>query len=161
MRRELPRSIVITLEERVPKALVALDDLYLVDDHGEPFKRAEPGDPLDLPVVTGLSESDDTPLRPQLEKALAFEDLFAKSALSKTAELSEIHLDPVRGLSITVSQRSGAPAPVVAHLGTTDRPRRLARLARLWKLLAEKGDHPKEVFLDNRTRPQWVVARVE
>lgn len=163
VRRELPTTVVVTLEEHRPRALVALGDLFLVDAQGEPFKRAQPGDPLDLPVVTGVAAKDATrgEVEARLQEALAFIDGYAKGALGARADLSEVHLDPVRGVSITVTSKEGDPQPVVAHLGQDDHPRRLARLAEIWSRLEAKGDHPKEVFLDNHTRPQWVVARVE
>ena len=53
--RRLPGTVSIQVTEREAAAVVALGDSYLASRDGEIFKRLEPGDPTDLPVVTGLS----------------------------------------------------------------------------------------------------------
>lgn len=162
-RREFPGRIQVSLEEHTPLAMVSLGALYLVDEAAQPFKRVQPGDSLDLPIITGIDEEaaarGEAPAL--LAPALAFLDLWSRSTLSKTVELSEIHMSPVRGLAVTLVRKDGETPPVVTHLGRDDHARRLVRLDQLWTLLSGRGEHPKEVFLDNRTRPQWVVARVD
>jgi len=52
------RALIIEVQERVPRALILLEHLYLVDRHGEVFKKAEPKDRLDFPVLTGLNHQE-------------------------------------------------------------------------------------------------------
>ena len=52
-RRRMPPAIEVRISERTPAALVHLEALYLVDREAQIFKRAMPGDGLDLPLVTG------------------------------------------------------------------------------------------------------------
>lgn len=54
VRRQLPDLVVVELTEREPVALLRMDALYLVDEDGEPFKKVEPTDPVDLPLLTGF-----------------------------------------------------------------------------------------------------------
>ncbi|MCL2449779.1 MAG: FtsQ-type POTRA domain-containing protein, partial [Polyangiaceae bacterium] len=56
--RHLPSTIAIHVAERQAAALVALGDTFLATAGGEPFKRFEPGDPYDLPIITGLRPDD-------------------------------------------------------------------------------------------------------
>src|SRR6185436_16027521 len=57
--RKLPSTIFVEVVEREAAALVAVgQDLYLSTRQGELFKKPEPGDPYDLPVVTGLRADD-------------------------------------------------------------------------------------------------------
>ena len=53
VRRAFPDRVVIDVRERVPTALLLLDDLYVVDAEGNPFRKAT-GVSLDLPVITGI-----------------------------------------------------------------------------------------------------------
>ena len=53
-KRRFPNTVVVTVEEYEPVALLAYDDgLYYLDDGGTPFLRADSGD-LDYPVLTGI-----------------------------------------------------------------------------------------------------------
>ncbi|NDY42835.1 FtsQ-type POTRA domain-containing protein [Dissulfurirhabdus thermomarina] len=63
VRRVFPDRLVLTLEERTPVALVNLDGIRLVDADGVVFKALEPGDPSDLPLISGLSADPGRPGR--------------------------------------------------------------------------------------------------
>lgn len=54
VRREFPHRVVVTVEERVPRAIAVLDRLYYVDDEGRIFKDVNASDKVDLPFLTGL-----------------------------------------------------------------------------------------------------------
>ena len=52
--REFPDRLVIVVRERKAVALLQGEEgLYLLDGEGTPFKKLEPGDESDLPVLTG------------------------------------------------------------------------------------------------------------
>lgn len=169
VRRELPDKVRIVVTEWKPRALVALDRMYLVARDGTVFKRAIPGDPMDLPVITGLSPAEgaeaQATLNRKLKRALEVLDYWQAADAGESdgglpgLTLAEIHVDALRGMSLTLTGESGVP--VIAHLGHERFGQRLGRLAALHSWLADQGDQPKEVFLDNHTRPQWVVARVD
>ena len=57
VRREFPRRVIIDVEERTPKAIVALRKLYYVDADGVVFKEVGPGENVNLPLLTGLRRS--------------------------------------------------------------------------------------------------------
>lgn len=152
VRRDFPGTVYIDIEEHDPVALIALGPLYLVDRQGVVFKRVSWGDPVDFPVITGLMAGDPT------GPALDVLDAWRVSAASQ--QLAEIHLDPLHGAILTLAADEEGP-PIVVHLGHQEFPRRLQKLRQLTAVLSERGERPKEVFLDNHTRPQWVVARVD
>lgn len=56
VRRVLPDTLSLKVIERHPIALIRLDRLYYVDEDGTTFKEPGPGEPLDLPVVTGWDD---------------------------------------------------------------------------------------------------------
>jgi cell division septal protein FtsQ len=53
--REFPRRITIDVEERVPRAIVALRKLYYVDSDGVIFKELDASDEVNFPMLTGLN----------------------------------------------------------------------------------------------------------
>ncbi|HRG98798.1 MAG TPA: FtsQ-type POTRA domain-containing protein, partial [Polyangiaceae bacterium] len=55
LERRLPGTVSLVVEERRAAGIVAAGDTYLVSSDGEIWKRLEPGDPTDLPIITGLS----------------------------------------------------------------------------------------------------------
>ncbi len=165
VRRVFPSTVQVTVDEHHAVALVALGGLYLADAEGQVFKRAVPGDPMGLPVITGLKRGEGEAGRAALEagvrQALTVARDWRHSPMAKVARLSEIHLDPLAGVSLTAAGDAGDGKPMVVHLGHHDLVRRLLRLHQLWTTLSARGQRPQEVFLDNHTRPQWVVARVD
>ena len=59
VRREIIDKIIIKIKEHRPLAVVDLNrKFFLVNSHGEIFKKLEESDPHNLPVVVGLELSD-------------------------------------------------------------------------------------------------------
>ncbi len=158
--RELPRTLVVSVVERRPAALVDLGGLYLVDDKGEVFKRAAPGDGLDLPVVTGISREAWIERRgevePLLSAALALLARWAERGLDRRAPVSEIHIDPDFGTTVWAGDDG-----LEVRLGHGDLPEKLDRLERVLSAVAADGQRPEVLHLDNRRRPDWVAVRLK
>lgn len=157
--RRFPAAVEVRIEEHQPAALVELSGLYLVSADGEVFKRAAPGDGLDLPVVTGISREDfvqrPAEAKPQLAGALALARAYAQAGLAESAPISEIHLEADQGVTLYV----GAEGTEV-RLGTGDLPQKLNRLQKVLGALAATGSHPQVLHLDNRAHPSWVTIRL-
>ncbi len=135
VRRDWPRrALVIEVQERKPRALILLDDLYLVDSQGEVFKKAESQDGLDLPVITGLNAKE---VRARQEEAVSlirqgldFLDLMEKR---KVMEISEVHLSKRSGLTV-YTLNGGIPI----RLGTGDFDDKLSRLEKVLPDIRQK-----------------------
>jgi cell division protein FtsQ len=159
VRRRLPRTLEVQVVERRAVAVVELGGLYLVDRGAEPFKRAEPGDGLDLPVVTGLDRDDFVERRgdvqPVLAGALALLESYAASPLAAEAPVSEIHVDLESGITLYVGEEG-----TQVRLGSGDLPQKLERLRQTLAALGATGRKADVVHLDNRARPSWVTVRV-
>jgi cell division protein FtsQ len=155
-RRVLPPALTVTIEERKPAALAELGGLYLVDDAGDVFKRAAPGDGLDLPLVTGLSRADYVQRRSAAEPLLAAALRLARAWRGEGAgRLSEIHVDPGDGVTLYIGD-DGAQV----QLGTGDYEAKLARLEKVLSALRAEGKTAEVIHLDNRSRPSWVTVRL-
>ncbi len=159
VQRRMPPAIEVRIEEREPKALVDLGGLYLVDGDAEVFKRAAPGDGLDLPVVTGFTRDDYVQRRgdvePLLAGALALLDGYAREGLAAMAPVSEVHVDADEGVTLFVGEEG-----TQVRLGVGDLPSKLSRLHRILGALLARGARAEVLHLDNRQHPSWVTVRL-
>jgi cell division protein FtsQ len=158
VRRTLPPALEVKVTERRAAAIVDLGGLYLVDAEGEVFKRALPGDGLDLPVVTGITRDDWVERRaevePLLNAALALVDRWAERGLDRRAPVSEIHISAEYGTTLW----AGADGLEV-RLGHGALPEKLARLERVLSAVEAEGRRAEVLHLENRRRPDWVAVR--
>lgn len=159
VRRRLPAAIEVSVVERRARALVDLGALYLLDERGQVFKRATPGDGLDLPVVTGIEREDWVERRAEVEPlltgALALVDRWSERGLDRRAPISEIHLDANYGTTLWAGDEG-----VEIRLGQGELPEKLARLERVLAAVDAEGQRAEVLHLDNRRRPDWVAVRV-
>jgi cell division protein FtsQ len=157
--RRLPGAILVQITERKPAALVAVGDTLLVTSQGEPFKSIEPGDPTDLPLVTGLrpddlTEDHDGATR-TIRRAIDLAAEYVGSALSRRSPLEEVHVSPDGAFTLVVG-RSGTELV----LGCPPFRRKLDQAARVVAELDKRGAKADAIMLDNDGRPERVVVRM-
>ncbi len=161
VRRELPDTVVIELDENQPVALVELDGLYLTTQVGALFKRARiaNGEGEALPVITGFSRraylQDPAPTAAAIRRALAL--LSAYRADPSRPVLGEIHWDPARGFTL-LSFATG----LAIRVGSGDDQEVHARLAAFdaaWDALdADERKRARVVHATGATRPDYVTV---
>jgi len=158
-RRLAPPALEVAVTERRATALVDLSGLYLVDRRGQVFKRAAPGDGLDLPVVTGLAREDHVARREETERrieaALELLDRWRDAGLDRRAAVSQVHLDPDLGVRVYAGDDG-----MEIRLGQGDLPGKLERLGRVLSALEADGRRAEVLHLDNRRHPDWVAVRL-
>jgi cell division protein FtsQ len=153
--RELPRTVVFDVTERVPACAVLLDGFYLAEKNGHIFKRATTDELEGLLVVTGIDRdqaSDDS----ATTEALVREALEAVAAWNARPALSEVNVHPALG--VTLFLREGGAE---VRLGRGDLPRKLARYDLVLRDLARRGEKPRAVILDSVTRPDRIAVRLQ
>jgi len=108
VKRNFPDQLSISIRERRPAALINMDGLYLVDEKGTIFKKAEGEetlgeDRLVLPILTGIGREEALSHRqgiaPLISQALTFMRSAEREGIPRSS-ISEIHLDPVLGLTV-------------------------------------------------------------
>jgi cell division protein FtsQ len=138
--------------------LVELSGLYLVDEAAEVFKRAAPGDGVDLPLVTGIARDDyvrhRAAVEPRLRDALALARAWRERGRDALGRLSEIHVDP-DATTIYVGD-----AGTQVRLGAGDLEEKLARLEKVLSALGAEGKTAEVLHLENRLHPSWVTVRL-
>ncbi len=150
------KAVIIEVQERIPLALILLDDLYLLDRHGMAFKKAEFKDRLDFPILTGLPprevmEGEKTAAE-LIRQALEFLDLLKQGKFLTPREISEVHLSQQSGLTLVTL--NGMPIRV-GRGGFTE------KLARLEKVLPDLQQKSKEVEYLDLNYPKKVVVKMK
>ncbi len=152
VRREFPRRVIIEVEERTPKAIVAAGKLYYVDGDGVLFKEVGEKENVNFPMLTGLRRQDlatsDSATRGRIRDALRLSDLMTRDSHT----LSEIHFDASDRLTLYTVK-----FPVALRMGWGDWEEKIQRLDRVLTLWKEKES--RLVSLDVSFRDQ-VVARL-
>jgi cell division protein FtsQ len=99
--RELPNRLVIEVQERKAVAVIRQgNEMFLLDGEGVAFKKRDPVDDADLPILTGFYK-DGTLDAGLVDKSLALlRHLEASTEFPTLSVVSEIHGDEVLGFSL-------------------------------------------------------------
>jgi len=150
--RELPDVIRVSVVEHVP-ALVLVDEGYvLVNREGVPFKEIEADDGiselLELPILTGLTRAELTTRQGQglFAEAVSALEAYDAQGLSKRVALSEVHVDPVVGISL-VTVEGGTEIRV----GTGRLKERMERLDVVLQALERESEKADYILVDHES----------
>ena len=154
--RSLPDTLQLRVEERAPVALASLGELYVVDADGAPFKRVSGAEPLDLPLLTGLTreraEKDPAGTEARLRAALAVAESYQRTV--ERPRLSEVQLGEASFELVTADG-------VRVVVGRDGLDGQLQRLQRVRDELQRRGLLAAAIHLENRVRPGWVAVKVQ
>jgi len=157
--RRLPGTVHIRVVEREAAGLVAMGLTYLTTRQGDIFKRLDPGDPTDLPIVTGISigavAEDREGAARSIRRALDLADEYEHSHLAERSPLQEVHVAADGTIALVVG-KSG----VALQLGEPPFRRKLDQAARVFVELDRRGAKADAIMLDNDARPERVVVRM-
>ncbi len=157
--RRLPGSFRIELSEQQPAALLQLERLYLVSEEGSVLKPVQPGDPVDLPVITGVDTAQfrgDLGYRTSLlVAAVTLLHDYRDVGLWRREPLAEIHVDGDAGFALYVGQD-----PMLVRVGQRPYGKKLRRLRQILDELRADRERPAYVYLDNVRRPDRVAVRL-
>jgi len=162
--RRFPGQLIIEVEERTPRAILAAEKLYYVDQQAEFFTRLLPGDPVDFPLFTGVKpqelHSHGSEVREMIRTGLDLLELMerAGSGLNPNG-VAEIRLDLDEGISLYT--RDGR----LIVLGKKDFEEKIQRYGRLKKFLAQRGEwHSARIInldFEDRAIVRWDKARLQ
>jgi cell division protein FtsQ len=164
--RRLPGFFDVLIREHHAVAVISLSEsdddpagIYLVAEDGTVFKRVGEGDPVDLPVVTGIARGrfirDRAFRQSVLLEVVALLHDYRGAGLWRRMPIGEIHVESDDGLSLYV----GADALHV-RLGRGPFRQKLRRLRRVLDQIEEQGSKAAYVYLDNVRRPDRVTVRL-
>ncbi|MDR3135553.1 MAG: FtsQ-type POTRA domain-containing protein, partial [Deltaproteobacteria bacterium] len=133
--KTFPSGLTINIVEYEPRAIVSLNTLYYIDEKGTPFKKLDPGELTDLPLISGFTEDDlasDSPLvRESLMEIFGLVETLGKRRDEfKASNIAEFHFDRDRGITV-FTRRTGLQIKV----GLGDFQRKFWRLGKVMSFL--------------------------
>ncbi len=154
--RDIPDRIRISIEERVPVAIVVMDRLYYIDAEGYVLPPARSQSIFDLPVLTGLPSGE-------FVSGVRTKNRDALDALSILAVAQEIDEELYRNISEihfeenkdAVFYTSEFGIPVV--LGREQVGINLVKFDSFWKAVVAKNGAQQLQYIDLRFEDQVVV----
>lgn len=160
VRRKLPGTLMVTVAEHEPAVAVAVGgELFLATRDGVVFKKLEPGDPSDLPLVTGVRPEQVRDDRQGAElvvrRAADVAAELADSAVGRRWPVQEIHVAK-DGTTTALVGREG----ISLHLGHPPYAPKVHQAERVLLEIARRKADAAVVFLDNDTNPDRVVVRM-
>ncbi len=159
VQRVVPDRLVVEVQEQQPAALIALDRLYLVNTKGEIFKRVQPGEQLNMVVITGITREKfrDEPERAseQLRESLDVMGLVKNTTCLSDRHLAELHRDDLFGTSLVLD-----PGALVVRLGRDISEQRMRTLCLLLGELKYRSIRVDEIMMDDPTHRNRAVVRL-
>ena len=158
--RRLPGIFRIRIREHRAVAVLTLAGTsYLVGDDATLFKELGAGDPVDLPVVTGLDSqrflSEVTHRADVLMNVVTLMHDFRSAGMWRREPIAEIHIEASDELSVYLNDDA-----MYVRLGEAPWRPKLSRLRQILDRLEAEDSRPEYVFLDNTTRPDRVTVRL-
>jgi cell division septal protein FtsQ len=159
VRRRLPRTIIVDLVERTAAAVVDADGLYLADQRGHAFKRADlsRGESESLPIISGIPRALFVEAPDQAAEQVRI-GLAVMSAWSSVARprAGEIKLEPTGATIYTYDDAIAVRVGTVAPDALADH---LARFDAAWAALSPDERHRlRTMRVDNGTRTDLVTV---
>lgn len=156
--RELPNRVIISVEERVPAAILVEERTWLVDTDGIPFKELEEGeyDPS-LLVLAGVEVSRLHAAgrversREMLGEALTIAKDYRNMGLDLRCQITGVDYDDIVGYTLVSDEQQRFV------LGFGEFPEKLHRLSVVLDDLSRRDSGVEVVRLDNEKQP-WKVA---
>jgi cell division protein FtsQ len=155
--RVLPDGLLVEVVEYKPKALVNLDQLYYLDDQGRAFKKLDPGEKPDLPIISGFSLDElvsGGPLTQEgLNEAFSLMDILANRTDDfRLDSVSELNYDHDLGLTV-ITRRSG----LKLRVGFGSYLEKFRRLGRVMAYLKLNGQAAGLSVIHLETPPRVVL----
>lgn len=152
LERRLPDQVSVTVTEQDPVALLIDERYHLVNDEAVAFKEVETKDPMDdvltLPIISGLEVTalEEPEGRALFLEAMDVVRMYRSLGLSDWEPLSEVHVDPVLGLTLVT-----ADTGVEVRLGRGRYRERLERLDVVRRSVVQRAMEVDYILIDQES----------
>lgn len=151
VRRKLPDTVWIFVEEHQPAAILAAGGLQYVEANGAVIKRVESGEARDFPLLTGIEPDDEGAISQEdagrIREMLSIAELFRATGFGQGQEIAEVHYDPVEGYSL-ITRRE----PMQILIGLSDLADRIAQLDAMSRAVTGHGGRIQYMLANEKGR---------
>ncbi len=151
VRRKLPDTIWIYVEEHKPAAILAANGLQYVEADGAVIKRVEAGEGKDYALLTGIEPDGEGSVSEEdagrLREMLSIAELFRATGFGQQQEIAEVHYDPVEGYSL-ITRRE----PMQILIGQSGLAERIAQLDGMSRAVTERGGRIQYMLANEKGR---------
>lgn len=159
--KDLPDTVMVTVVEREPRALATVaGQLYLVDATGDIFKELRDGDPLEMPVITGVTPDDIAKDREgvqmRMRRALDVIGDLERAEIAERHPVQEVAVAADLSTTVTIGTDG-----ITLVFGPPPYRAKIAKAARILEELRYRKLSSAVLFLDNRAHPERVVVRMK
>ncbi|MFA4973796.1 MAG: FtsQ-type POTRA domain-containing protein [bacterium] len=150
VRRRLPDTLYIYIEEFRPVAIVSSDGFYYVDDEATVLKKVEAYDDKDMPLITGIDiegggMSDDGVVR--MKASLELIAAFERSQFGSRNGLAEVNFDEANGYSVFTRRE-----PMQVLIGKSDFADRMRKIDRMEAAITARQGRIQYMLADEEGR---------
>jgi len=152
--RELPDRLVIDVVERTPASFVLMEGtLYIMDRHGDIFKKVENDDDVTLPVLNGMSFQETVDRNLVQQSLLLLEFLAQRKSYPALEHVSEVFGHREYGFSVYTE------GGVCLQVGFGNYHRKLERLKPVLVDLSKRNKERIFICIDLTDTDRVVVKR--
>jgi cell division protein FtsQ len=157
--RDIPDTITIEIKEQVPLARIDWKHQFLINTDGRIFKEAGPGDPKDLPLVSGIDIDEINPASdrpdPLMDSVVQVLRLSQRpQSQIQFSEIERVQADPDLGITLTLKDRRRI------KLGVDEYEAKFERFNQVCVQLKRREGH-RDFQMVDLTCPDRVVVQLE
>jgi cell division protein FtsQ len=157
VRRDLPGAIVISVHERTPVAFINIGELVSCDENGIVMPHIVSPEILNLPVITGIQNTD------RIQPGMVLENTDARDALTMLLYFAEIDpamfqmISEVRPVNEGELMIYTTDFAVPVMIGRGRMTEKIALLSSFWKEVVRSGTAGRFESIDVRFQDQVIV----
>lgn len=157
VRRKFPDTIQIYVSEKKTKALLRLDQFYLVDKDANIFKPMEKNDNKDLPIISGFDRKFILKFpklsQKYLSEVIDFLLTIEKNPIFAKEKIAEVHFDPIFGFTVFTENTN-----LEIFYGRNNIETKQKKLIRFFSSHEFKKKHFVRIDLDGKNK---IIARYD
>lgn len=138
MIKVFPNKILVHIEERIPVAIIQMEEPYYVDKKGIIFAPMGDIEKYNYPILTGLTREsiakNPSTANYLIMKALELLNIFRRERILPLREISEIHMDKIFGIKYFINEEG-----IEVKMGWDQFDEKLRRLSIIWSDIQNKG----------------------
>ncbi|MFH1652925.1 MAG: FtsQ-type POTRA domain-containing protein [Pseudomonadota bacterium] len=141
VRRRLPNTVWIYVEEHKPVAILSNNSLSYVDEDGEVFKGVDAGEPRNMAIISGIEDKE------RLMKSIKLINYFNNTQIGKKFSVSELAFDPLKGYIVITDKNS-----ISLLIGSEFPEQRISQIDKIYPAIEKSIENLKYIISVDQER---------